>query len=546
MASSRIKGITVEIGANTVPLTEALQKVDRSLKSTQDQLKDVNKLLKFDPKNTELLRQKQELLGSAINETKEKLKAEKEALQQLVAKSDGSDEAIKQQNALKREIEDTAKMLKNYKQQLDQIPTTLDTLSDAAGKAAEKTKALSAVSLAGLTGLVGMAVSAGQTADDLNTLAKQTGFTTEELQKMQYASEMIDVDMNTITSSAAKLTKQIASGNDYFEQLGVALTDASGNTRAVNDIFYDTIEALSHIENETDRDVIAMSLFGKGANELAGIVDDGGQALREYGQEAADMGLILSQDALDGANAFNDGLDKLKAQIKATMFESGSALAENFLPALEKLTEVAGKVLEVIANMDSDTLTLITTILLLGTAVSPVLKLISTGLSTANNLNMLLGSMGGKTIPSLATAVSGASATATASLGTVLPVLAAIAAAATLVIGLIQRIKQTKLNNEWDNYLGSTSGMTQINATQAANWMNSNEVQTIKRPDGSSAYYVRNSDYSYEKGMAAQNGWTDEFYWGQGTNMTVNVDHINDLEDLLEIQRQAQLTTRMG
>jgi hypothetical protein len=131
-------------------------------------------------------------------------------------------------------------------------------------------------------------------------------------------------------------------------------------------------------------------------------------------------------------------------------------------------------------------------------------------------------------------------------LGTILPVLAAIAAAAAVVIGLIQRIKQEKINDEWDNYLGSTNGMTQINDVQARNWVNSNEVQTMMRPDGSKAYYVRNSDYSYEKGMAAQNGWNDEFYWGQGTNMTVNVDHIDDLQDLLNIQKQAQLTTRMG
>ena len=84
--------------------------------------------------------------------------------------------------------------------------------------------------------------------------------------------------------------------------------------------------------------------------------------------------------------------------------------------------------------------------------------------------------------------------------------------------------------------------MTSISETQAANWGNSNEVQTMIRPDGSRAYYVKDSDYSYIKATAAENGWEDESVW----NMTVNVDHINDLEDLLEIQRQAQLTTRMG
>lgn len=544
--ANRIKGLTIEIDANTIPLEEHLKDVDDRLKSTQSELKDVNRLLKLDPKNVELLAQKQQLLTKAVDDTDEKLKEEQKALDQLLAKNDGSDAAKEQINALKREIEATTISLNKYKAEQQALEPQTKSLADVTGELTDKTKALSAVSFAGLTGLVGLAVNAGKTADELNTLAKQTGFSAEELQKMQYASELIDVDMNTITSSVQKLTKQIGSGNAYFDQLGVSLTDVSGNTRDVTDIFYDTIEALSKVENETDRDVIAMSLFGKGAAELAGIVDDGGQALREYGQEAEDMGLILSQDALDSANEFNDGLDRLKAQIKATMFESGSALAENFLPAMEKLVDVAGRVLSVIANLDSDTLGMITTILLLGSALSPVLKLVSTGLNTFNSLNTLLSTTGKTTIPAVAKAVTGASATAVTGLGTILPVLAAIAAAAAVVIGLIQRIKQEKLNNEWDNYLGSTNGMTQINDVQARNWVNSNEVQTMMRPDGSKAYYVRNSDYSYEKGMAAQNGWDDEFYWGQGTNMTVNVDHIDDLQDLLNIQKQAQLTTRMG
>ena len=544
--ASRIKGITIEIGANTVPLTEALSKVDKSLKDTQSQLRDVNKLLKLDPNNTELLRQKQSLLSKAIEDTKEKLKQEKEALRQLGEKNDGSEKATKQMNALKREIEATTQSLEKYRKEQSSLTPTMQALSQVTGDLAEKTKRLSQVATAGLAGLVGLAVNAGKTADELNTLAKQTGFTTEELQKMQYASELVDVDMNTITGSISKLTKQIGAGNAYFEQLGISLTDVNGQTRSTTDIFYETVEALGKIENETDRDVIAMSLFGRSASELSGIIDDGGQALREFGQEAEDAGLILSQDAIDGANEFNDAMDRLKAMVKATMFESGSAIAENFMPAMEKLVEVGGRVLEWIASMDSDTITLITTMLLAGATLSPILTLVSKGLNLFNSVSGVLTTIATKTIPAVATAVTGASTTAVASLGTIAPVLAGLIASATILIGLIKAIKQEKVNDQWDNYLGSTSGMTQISATQAQNWVNSNEVQTMMRPDGSSAYYVRNSDYSYLKANASENGWTDDFYWNSGTNMTVNVDHINDLEDLLEIQRQVQLTTRMG
>lgn len=547
MAANRIKGITIDIGANTVQLTDALKDVEKRLSTTQAELKDVNRLLKLDPKNTELLAQKQKLLTSAVEDTKKKLEEEQEALKQLVAKSDGSDAAVRQQDALKREIEATTQSLKQYQTELKAMPSSLKNLADKTGELAEKTRGLSAAAAAGLTGLVGLAVKAGQTADDLNTLAKQTGFTTDELQKMQYASDRIDVSMETITGAAAKLTKQIASGSSAFAELGVSLTDADGNTRAVNEIFYDTIEALSKVENETDRDTLAMSLFGKSANELAGVIDDGGEALRAFGQEAENAGLILSQDALDNANKFNDALDELKAKAQAAFLESGAALAENFLPAMEKLLEVGGKVLEFVANMDSGTLTLITSVLTFGAVLSPVLSALSGGLKLFNEVNAALKVAHAVELPSLISGVTTGAATAVASLSTILPVLAAIAAAAVGVIALIKTIKQNKLNKEYDSYFSSTTGagMHSISATQAANWMNSGEVQTIKDPSGAATYWVKESDYSWGKANAAANGWTDAADWDT-PNITVNVDHINDLEDLLEIQRQAQLTTRMG
>ena len=544
MAANRIKGITIDISANTVQLTDALKDVEKRLKTTQTELNDVNRLLKLDPKNTELLAQKQKLLSSAIKDTEQKLKEEQEALKQLVAKSDGSDASLKQQEALKRDIEATTQSLKRYRDELKQMPTALSDLANKTGELAEKTRGLSAAAAAGLTGLVGLAVKAGQTADDLNTLAKQTGFTTAELQKMQYAADRIDVSMETITGAAAKLTKQIASNNSAFADLGISLTDTNGNTRNVTDIFYETIDALSKVENETDRDTLAMSLFGKSANELAGLIDDGGEALRAFGQEAEDAGLILSQDALDSANQFNDALDQLKAKAQAAFLESGATLAENFLPAMEKLVEIGGKVLEFIANMDSDTLTLITSVMAFGAVLSPVLSMVSGGLKLFNDINAALKVAHAVELPSLISGITTGAATAVASLSTILPVLAAIAAAAVGVIALIKTIKQNKLNKEYDSYFSSTTGagMRSISATQAANWMNSGEVQTIKDPSGASTYWVKESDYSWSKANAAANGWRDDASW----NMTVNVDHINDLEDLLEIQRQSQLTTRMG
>lgn len=546
--ADRIKGITIELNANTVKLTEALKDVNSRLRSTQSDLNDVNRLLKFDPKNTELLAQKQKLLSSVIDDTNEKLKQERSALEQLQASGDKSAAAIKQQDALKREIIATEGALKNYKSQLSGLSPTLQAVGQVTGELAEKTKGFSAACGAGLAGLVGLAVKAGQTADDLNTLAKQTGFSTEELQKMQYASDRIDVSMDTITGAAAKLTRAIASNNDAFETLHVSLINTDGTTRSVNEIFYDTIEALSQVQNETDRDTMAMQLFGKSANDLAGIIDDGGAALKQLGLEAENAGLILSQDALDAANQFNDAIDELKAKAQAAFLTSGATLAENFVPAMEKLLDVGGKVLEFIAGLDGDTLAFITTLLTLGATVSPILKLISSGIDLFGKLSTAMSFISTTIIPALTGAgVAGAGGLAAAFSG-VLPVIAAVAAAITGVIALLEVFKQKKEDQAWDDFSASLEGKHIITEHDAQWWMNKDEVQKITSPGGMVKYVVDEKDYTWEKSIAARNeSIGDTGAWGDNAIiMNVNVDHVNDLDELLKMQEQAQLTTRMG
>lgn len=116
MASKKIAGITIEIDGKTSKLENALKGVNKTLGSTQTSLKDVNKLLKLDPKNTELLQQKQEYLSKAISDTEAKLKTEKEALAQMKANST-TDEVTEEQKALEREIEATEQDLKGLKDQ---------------------------------------------------------------------------------------------------------------------------------------------------------------------------------------------------------------------------------------------------------------------------------------------------------------------------------------------------------------------------------------------------------------------------------------------
>jgi len=117
MAYKRIEGITIEIDGNVQPLTKALQGANKSIKDMSVSLNDVNKLLKLDPTNTELLRQKQELLKTSIKETEDKLKTERAALQQL-KEADQTPEVVKQQEALQREIIDNEQKLKGLQKEL--------------------------------------------------------------------------------------------------------------------------------------------------------------------------------------------------------------------------------------------------------------------------------------------------------------------------------------------------------------------------------------------------------------------------------------------
>jgi len=374
--ASRIKGITVEIGGDTTPLQKALKDVDASLSNTQKQLKDVNKLLKLDPNNIDLLKQRQELLGNAVKDTKEKLDTEVEALRQLKA-GEQTPEVIEQQKSLEREIAQTSATLQSYKEDLAQASPMLTQLGNVSADVAEKTKKISAAAAGVGVALLGNAYNAALAADDLNTLAKQTGFTTDELQKMQYASDLIDVSVDAMTGSMKKLTSNMSSGAEVFGTLGVAIYDSEGNMRNATDVWYDSLEALSQVENETERDALSMQLFGKSAADLSGIIDDGGAALKDLGQEAEDLGLVLDQDALDAANEFNDAMDKMKARTSAALLKVGNALAKTLVPAIEKVLEFVTKMVEWFTKLDGSTQKTILIIAGLVAAISPVAKVIS-------------------------------------------------------------------------------------------------------------------------------------------------------------------------
>ena len=403
MASSggmKVRGVTIEIGGDVSELSKALKGVNSDISKTQKELKDVEKLLKLDPSNTELLRQKHELLGKQVADTKTKLETLRKTEEEL--NKTGVDKHSEQYRALEREIISTEDSLRKLEAAaaasnvtLTKVSQTFGKISDASGKVAQATKGISTAAGGALAGIAGLAYKSVQAADDLNTLAKQTGISTAELQKMQYASDLIDVSVDSITGAMTKMKKNMASTSKdtqaAFQRIGVSVQDSNGQLRDATTVFYEVLEGLSHVANETERDTLAMQLFGRSADELAGIVDDGGAALRELGLEAEQLGLIMDQQTLDSLNNVNDAVDKLKAKANGELAQAGAKAMEALMPVFEKVLDAMSKALDYIGSLDEDQIKMLATLLAVTAAISPVAK----GISNVTGLISKLTGAGG-------------------------------------------------------------------------------------------------------------------------------------------------------
>jgi len=379
-----IKGITIEIGGNTAPLDKALKDVNKTTRDLQSELRAVDKALKFDPGNLTLVSQKQKILKEEIAATKEKLDILKEAQKQVNEQFKRGEISAEQYRAFQRELESTKAKLaslkeeqksvsvigtafENVKIKVVEVTSKLEPLANGlknVGKAAAqitdagiKTVAgavniaekglkvyTGAVTAAG-TALAGLTVKAGAAADDINTLAATTGLSTEQIQKFQYASDLIDVSLETMAGSMSRMirnmgTAQRGTGDaaKAFQALGVSITDSNGELRDSETVFNEVISALSAMENETQRDAYAMQIFGRSARELNPLIEGGVEVLKQLGDEASKAGLILSQEALDHLNAFNDSIDILKANAG----QATNVLAGTFAGGFKQITDLIG------------------------------------------------------------------------------------------------------------------------------------------------------------------------------------------------------------
>ena len=350
---------------------KALADITGNLKVLNSEMKIVTSQYDRNDKSTENLSQQNEVLNKKIAEQKEKVDILSKALadaEQETGKNSSTSQ--KWQTELNNAQAELNKLVKNVNDNEKAMEQSADATKENAesvedfGKEAEDSgkKALSLGDIikanlisdaikAGLSALVdgvkavgsamAESLSAGaEYADNILTLSTQTGVSTENLQKFNAVAELVDVSTETMTKSMAKNLKSMTSAQEgtgamaeAYGKLGVSVTNADGSLRDSETVYWETIDALKNVTDETERDSIAMVLLGKSAQELNPLIAQGSEGIKALGDEAVKMGAVLSEDALNSLGAVDDEMQRFSSITSAT----SNLFASAFAPAISTL-----------------------------------------------------------------------------------------------------------------------------------------------------------------------------------------------------------------
>ena len=423
MAGGTVKGITISFMGDTTKLDKALRQIKNSTKDIDNELKQVNRALKFNPTSVELWRQKQDLLRQKIKETENNLKELKSIQAQMDAS--GVDKNSEAYRRVQREIISAESKLKTFNAELRKIGhvnlrAMSEQFKDMGNKLTAAGNAMRGISTAAaaLAASIGaLTVKSGKWADELNTMSKVYSIGTGELQKYSAAADLVDVSTEDIAKSHIKLEKQMMSASkgtgasaEAFEKLNVSVTNADGSLRDGDAVWQDTIKALGLMENETERDAIAMQLMGKSAANLNPLIEDGGETYKQVADTLAKYNLdFIDQETLDQANEFNDAIDTIKMVGLVAFQQLGTQLAAYLAPALEKVVDLVGRLAAWFSNLSPRTQALIAAIAGIVAVVAPLLIglgkvsfAISSILSLAATLGPVIVGVGSTLLPIVA------------------------------------------------------------------------------------------------------------------------------------------------
>lgn len=448
MASNRIVGITIDIEGKNDGLTKSLQQVQKESQATSSALKSIDSALKEvtdEGQRIELLSQKEELLTKQIEQTNEKLEimrqvaadaakgledgtVSKEQYAVLTAEIAKTEQTLEQLGSAANETsnelsgidsgdlesvsddaETAADGLEDVQDEAEETNLSFDALGKGAAAVGAAMVAATTAMVAALKeiggALVDCTMDAANYADEISTMSEVTGISTETLQELTYASELMDVSVDTITGSMTKMEKSMGSAADKifnlentqaelnralkdgsidadeyeakmeealeknatgYDKLGVSIYDSNHNLRDSEEVFWDVIDALGQMEDGTERDLLAMELLGKSAKDLNPLINEGSEGFRALADEAHEAGFVMGDDTLTAFTDFDDQMVRFKNSGQAAK----NALGTLLLPALTELsgsgTSALQKFTKAVQNSNGD-------ISVIGDAISEML-----------------------------------------------------------------------------------------------------------------------------------------------------------------------------
>lgn len=370
---------------------KALAEISSNLKVLNSEMKTVTSQYDKNDKSAENLSQQNEVLNKKIAEQQKAVDILTDALEKSKRETGDNSEQTRQWqiklnnaqadlNKMNRELEENKSVMKDAAKKTDDGAEAVEKFGKEADTSGEKTMKLGDIikgslaseaimgalnALADGIKAVGNAMKevlteGAEYADNIMTLSAQTGLSTDTLEKYNAVAELTDVSLETMTSSMAKNIKAMSQAKDgsktyaeAYEKLGISVTDAQGNLRDSETVYWETIDALKGVENETERDALAMELFGKKAQDLNTIIEMGSDGVAEYTQKAVDMGAVLGGKGLEALGDLDDQMQIFKSTTASTKNILASAFAPALADALEGVNGLTGSFNELIAAVIS-------------------------------------------------------------------------------------------------------------------------------------------------------------------------------------------------
>jgi len=421
MAGGRIKGITIEIDGDATGLKKALSDVDRTARQSQNNLRDINKLLKVDPGNTELLTQKYKNLTQSIESTKQRLQTLREAERQMM---DNGQVGTAEWDALQREIAETEQKLKSLNQEMDKFGSVSAQKVAAAGEKVQQVgvglenagKAIMPASLA-MIGFGTVAASKYADVDKIMTLTNQTmGNTTAQAELLEKAMSQAAANSTYGMSDAANATLNFARAGLTAEQAADALAPAmnlaageGGNLDTVSAGLVATIngfgDSFSNASRYADVFAAACNNSALDVDSLSNAMSVAAPVFNAAGYSVNDAALymgVMANNGIDAdkaANSLKTGLAKLVSPAKqgADMMEQLGISVTNADGSMKDSITIQRELHDAFANLSESEQIAAASAIFGKNQMSPWLALINTAPEDVNELSNSLEHCAGTT-----------------------------------------------------------------------------------------------------------------------------------------------------